>query len=49
MKTDCTERRAVLVVDDDEKMLDLLVEMLRQEGYEVASARDGSRALELMS
>jgi PAS domain S-box-containing protein len=49
MKTDCTERRAVLVVDDDEKMLDLLVEMLRQEGYEVAAARDGGRALKLMS
>ncbi len=49
MRTDCNERRAVLVVDDDEKVLELLVEMLQQEGYDVASARDGGRALELMS
>ena len=48
MKTDCTERRTVLVVDDDEMMLNLLIDLLRQEGYDVASARDGSHALEVI-
>ncbi len=38
-----------MVVDDDQKVLDFLVDLLRQEGYDVASARDGSGALELVS
>lgn len=37
----------VLIVDDDEKVLSLLVELLEQEGYEVFSARDGGTALAL--
>jgi PAS domain S-box-containing protein len=49
MKADYTERRSVLVVNDDEKMLDLLVDLLHQEGYYVASARDGRGALEVVS
>jgi PAS domain S-box-containing protein len=37
-----------MVVDDDQKMLDLLVELLQEEQYEVASARNAPRALELI-
>ncbi len=49
MKSDCTEPGTILVVDDDEKMLDFLVDLLRQEGYDVMSAADGSRALDLLT
>jgi len=41
------ERRRVLVVDDDPRILDLVVELLEQEDYEVISAKDGSEALNL--
>jgi CheY-like chemotaxis protein len=37
--------RRVLVVDDDRDIRELLVELLASEGYEVASAADGRRAL----
>jgi PAS domain S-box-containing protein len=36
-----------LIVDDDRKILDLLVDLLELEGYEIAAATDGSEALEL--
>lgn len=49
MKTDCSERISILVVDDDQKVLDLLVEMLELEGYDVASAADGARAMDLVT
>ncbi len=39
----------VLIVDDDPKILDLLVDLLEHEGYEVASAADGARALEIVA
>src|SRR5690349_22182473 len=42
-----SERGRVLIVDDDRKILDLLVELLEVEGYEVADANDGAEALEL--
>lgn len=42
-----SEQRRVLVVDDDQKVLDLLVELLDQEGYAVTSAKDGGCGLEL--
>jgi DNA-binding response OmpR family regulator len=35
----------VLVVDDDAEMRALITEELRQEGYEVAEARDGAEAV----
>jgi DNA-binding NtrC family response regulator len=35
----------VLVVDDDAEMRALIVEELRQEGYEIAEARDGAEAV----
>jgi PAS domain S-box-containing protein len=44
-----SERRNVLIVDDDPTVLDLLVELLEQEGYCVKSARDGRGALEIIS
>ena len=47
MKGDTLKRHRVLVVDDDQKVLDLLIELLDQEGYEVISARNSSKALEL--
>ena len=48
MRIETTERRRVLVVDNDETMLDLLVELL-QDQYDVASASDGHGALTLIS
>src|SRR6185503_3977059 len=37
----------VLVVNDDPRMLALLVELLTEEGYKVVSAADGVRAVQL--
>lgn len=42
------ERRRVVVVDDDQRMLDLLVELLQQEDYDVTSILDGKGALDLI-
>ena len=36
----------ILVVDDDPSILALVAEILRDEGYEVATARNGAEALE---
>lgn len=41
------EPSRILIVDDDQKILDLLVELLEVEGYEVRAARDGVTALDL--
>lgn len=49
MRIDSTERRRVVVVDDDQRMLDLLVELLEQEQYDVAATCDGKSALELIN
>ncbi len=43
------EPRRILIVDDDQKVLDLLVELLELEGYEVSAARDGASALDLLT
>ncbi|HEX9269684.1 MAG TPA: response regulator [Candidatus Limnocylindria bacterium] len=40
--------RRVLVVDDDEGIRELIVSALSEEGYDVASAADGSEALTLL-
>jgi len=45
MTINTSERGRVLIVDDDRKILDLLVELLQLEGYEIATAADGSEAL----
>jgi len=47
MSTSPSERGRVLIVDDDRRILELLVELLELEGYEIASATDGAEALEL--
>src|SRR5215467_10934350 len=39
-------RGRVLIVDDDQRILDLLVELLELDGYEVSAATDGAQALE---
>lgn len=44
-----SKRRRVLVVDDDPKVLSLVVELLEQESYEVSAAGDGAGALALVS
>src|SRR6266536_2783286 len=45
MSTSFSDRGRILIADDDQKVLDLLVELLEQEGYEVSSAKDGAEAL----
>jgi len=40
--------RRVLVVDDDPDIRELLVSVLRDDGYEAASARNGKDALDLL-
>jgi PAS domain S-box-containing protein len=40
---------AILLVDDDPKILELLEETLRSAGYEVQGVRSGARALEVLS
>ncbi|HSK64308.1 MAG TPA: PAS domain S-box protein, partial [Pyrinomonadaceae bacterium] len=47
MNTSTSDRGRVLIVDDDQKILDLLVELLELEGYAVASALDGAEAFDL--
>ena len=47
MTNSTSDRGRVLTVDDDRKILDLLVELLQGEGYEIAAATDGAEALEL--
>ena len=36
---------SILVVDDDAEMRELLLDVLRTEGYEVAEAKDGTEAV----
>jgi len=38
----------ILIVDDDDLSLDVLIECLRDEPYELVQARDGAQALELL-
>jgi CheY-like chemotaxis protein len=47
MSTSSADRGRILVVDDDQEVLDLLVELLGQEGYEVCAANDGAEAFDL--
>jgi PAS domain S-box-containing protein len=37
----------VLIVDDDRKILDLLMDLLALEGYEIATANDGAEAIDV--
>src|SRR6185503_15972704 len=47
MSINTSDRGRVLIVDDDRKILDLFVELLELEGYEIATAVDGSEAFDL--
>jgi len=47
MSVSTPERGRVLIVDDDRRILDLLVELLELDGYEVLAAPDGAEALPL--
>src|SRR6185295_14034817 len=47
MSINTSDRGRVLIVDDDRKILDLFVELLELEGYEIATAIDGSEAFDL--
>src|ERR1051325_9907783 len=47
MTTSSSDRGRILIVDDDRKILDLLLDLLAVEGYEVATAGDGSEAIDL--
>ena len=40
---------AILIVDDDKSLRDLLSSVLRERGHEVATAGEGNEALELMA
>ncbi|HEX7296026.1 MAG TPA: PAS domain S-box protein, partial [Pyrinomonadaceae bacterium] len=41
-----SDRGRILIVDDDQNVLDFLVELLSEEGYEVATAHDGAEAFD---
>jgi PAS domain S-box-containing protein len=47
MSANTSDRGRVLIVDDDRKILDLLVDLLALEGYEIATAGDGAAAIDL--
>src|SRR5215207_3985571 len=47
MSISTSERGRVLIVDDDRKIRDLLVDLLELEGYEVSTAPDGAEAIDL--
>lgn len=47
MSTSSSERGRVLIVDDDRRILDLLVDLLELEGYEVAPAINGAEGVNL--
>ncbi len=46
MSISTSDRGRVLIVDDDRRMLDLLVDLLEVDGYEVLTALDGAEALD---
>jgi PAS domain S-box-containing protein len=47
MSTSTSDRGRVLIVDDDRKILDLLVDLLQLERYEIATASDGAEAIDM--
>ena len=47
MTSSSSDRGRILIVDDDRKILDLLLELLELERYEVLTAIDGAQAIEL--
>jgi PAS domain S-box-containing protein len=47
MSTSTSDRGRVLIVDDDQRVLELLVDLLELEGYEVTGAADGAEGIDL--
>ena len=47
MSTSTSDRGRVLIVDDDQRVLELLVDLLELEGYAIASALDGAEGADL--
>jgi PAS domain S-box-containing protein len=47
MTSSTSDRGRILIVDDDRKILDLLLDLLEVEGYEVATAVDGAQATDV--
>src|ERR1051326_8914094 len=47
MTSSTSDRGRILIVDDDRRILDLLLDLLQIEGYEVATAADGAEAIDL--
>jgi two-component system response regulator MprA len=45
MDSTATEMELILIVDDDQRILDLVRRALSYEGYRVISSRDGASAL----
>src|SRR5215216_120352 len=45
--TTTSDRGRVLIVDDNRKIIDLLVDLLEIEGYQVSTASDGAEAIDL--
>ena len=45
--TDCTEKPAVLVVDDEPRILDSIRDLL-EENFEVIASTDGEEALQIL-
>jgi len=41
------EKKTILIVDDEQKIVDLLVHNLRKEGYDTIEANDGQTAIEI--
>ena len=41
------QKKTILIVDDEQKIVDLLVHNLRREGYETIEANDGATAVEI--
>lgn len=41
-------RQAIVVIDDDRSWVEATADLLRQEGYEVQTAMDGERALQIL-
>ena len=41
------EKKTILIVDDEQKIVDLLVHNLRKEGYETIEANDGQTAIDI--
>src|SRR5690349_11716482 len=47
MTSSSSDRGRILIVDDDRRILDLLLDLLQLEGYDVVTAADGAQAIDL--